>query len=103
MNEENKGFYLGSCVDSFDLEGNCLVDLPWSHVSDFAYAEENSQELTLTEFLVGVSITEISGLIENNTVKYFQTPDDIFMIYDVDKDIHYFFKSELNFSLVFKN
>jgi len=33
--------YIGNCIDSFDLFGNCVVDLlPWATVTDFAQAVE---------------------------------------------------------------
>ena len=58
--------YLGNCVDSFDLDGDCINDaLPWNTVSDFALAVEEGDNILV---------------------------NDINVIYDSETDIHSFFR-----------
>ena len=89
--ENEKALYLGSCVDSFDRDGECLQEeLGWSSVSDFACAEENAQEVEAEEFQSYIPI-DIVNLTTGHKVKYLMTEDNILMLYDLEDDVHYFF------------
>lgn len=81
--------YVGNCVNSFDEDGECIIiDLPFSDVTQLAYAIEEAKELPLADFkrlvnnnlqLEGVEITELYLV------------DDCLIAYDSVADIHYFF------------
>jgi hypothetical protein len=45
--------YISNCIDSFDLFGNCIVDLlPWSTVTDFAQAIEYGDNVVVDNIAV---------------------------------------------------
>lgn len=88
----NKGCY-GSCVNSFDEDGESLIDL-FSDVSDFAYVEENSSLITLEEFVekVGVKREVLSKITKLNQCDFlFNSERSICMLYNKIEDVHYFF------------
>lgn len=82
--------YVGNCINSFDNDGECLFNF-YNDVSDFAYhIEEYYVEISKGEFLKNV-INNYQFLNKNNIEYYYDTNKNIFVAYDVDKDIHYFF------------
>jgi hypothetical protein len=45
--------YISNCIDSFDLFGNCTVDLlPWATVTDFAQAVEYGDNVVVGNVVV---------------------------------------------------
>ena len=45
--------YISNCIDSFDLFGNCIVDLlPWATVTDFAQDVEYGGNITVGNVVV---------------------------------------------------
>ena len=84
--------YVGSCVDSFDEDGDCIIDdLPWSTVSDLGHADENAQDIGSVTFLQNVSLpNEIAADTSGHEIQYLEY-DGVYMLYDVDADVHYFF------------
>lgn len=89
---ENNGCY-GNCVNSFDVDGDSLIDL-FSDVSDFAYVEENSSLITLEEFVekVGLKIQELSKITKLSQCDFlFNSERSICMLYNKIEDVHYFF------------
>ncbi len=45
--------YISNCIDSFDLFGNCIVDLlPWATVTDFAQTVEYGDNVIVGNVLV---------------------------------------------------
>jgi hypothetical protein len=86
--------YVGNCVDSFDDAGDCIIDqLPYYNVSDFAVNEENAKEVTAEEFTLYVDIPEecrsIHALLD--TIHLYDSLNQVYMLYDTDMDVHYFF------------
>ncbi len=85
----------GNCVESFDEDGNSLIDL-FSDVTDFAQVEENSKEISRERFLSSVHIRDdeydnLMGDFKN--IIFLENKDrKILMAYDNDADVHYFFK-----------
>jgi len=91
----NESYYLGSCVDSFDEDGDCIIDdLPFSDVSDFACREQDALEITRGEFEIIIKEIpqDIKSKILGHNLTYFVYKGDIFVIYDSDEDVHYFFR-----------
>lgn len=88
-----KAEYVGTCVDSFDDDGNCIVDeLPWSTVSDFARVEENAATVFEDKFL---SVCDVPKSIylstQNSAIQCLKSEDGVYMLYDEGSDVHYFF------------
>ncbi len=85
--------YLGSCVDSFDDAGDCLLpELGWRDVSEFAYEEASAQILLGNCQPVLADVP--SGLAERthgHETVWLETEGGIQMLYDADADVHYFF------------
>jgi hypothetical protein len=77
--------YVGNCVDAFDRDGLCVADeLGWNHTSDFAYAEENAQEISREEFRAAAPHAWHEG-------RYFKYPNGVYAVYDPNQDKHYFY------------
>jgi hypothetical protein len=66
----------------------------YNDVSDFAYSEENSTEISKNEFTknVGNVPDNITNYLSKDVIYLHDQINDVFMIYDIDNDIHYFFK-----------
>jgi hypothetical protein len=90
----NQKHFVGTCANSFDEDGECIVPLlPWSGVSSFAVDEENAITITKNEFSkITVIPDELKKRIFNHSLMYQKTDDSlVYWIYDDDTDIHYFF------------
>lgn len=89
---EQKKHCVGTCVNSFDEDGNCIVtELPWDDASAFAVADEESKEISKEEFFKEVELSpELLKRLSKHRVKFF-VADGVYMIYDENTDIHYFF------------
>lgn len=84
----NDYHFVGTCINSFDEDGNCSLDI-FSDTTDFAQQEENAQEITKQQFLSKVKNIE---MLPRNEMKYLYIKDrDVLMAYDIEEDIHYFF------------
>ena len=84
--------YVGNCTNVFDEDtGECALSM-FNDVSDFAYQDENSENIDAKEFYERVIIPENlkTSLSKNLEYKYYDQ-SDIYVIYDDDTDIHYFF------------
>lgn len=86
--------FLGTCVNSFDEDGNCVVPGLYNDVSDFAVHEENAQQITKSQFLKHIGRIDhgIDKEISHNRIYLHDSDNGVFMIYDVETDIHYFFR-----------
>lgn len=87
--------YLGSCVNSFDKDGECLIDeLPYTDATEFAQAEEQAVEIDEREFKHNFTVPiGIQQRLSAHEVKYlYDQRHDVYMIYDLDDDVHYFFR-----------
>lgn len=83
-------YIVGTCVNSFDEDADCInSDLPYRDVSEFAVADENAARITKEEFLKNVNVPE--KLINIDAIYLHDIDNDVYMLYDVDLDIHYFF------------
>jgi len=96
--------YLGTCVDSFDEDGESLIDI-FRDVSNFACIEEESNEISVEDFMIATKkdMFDIENLSLNKKTYLESENKDVYMIYDEDKDIHYFFKAYKNKELSLKN
>lgn len=84
---------VGTCVNSFDADGNTTVgSLPWSHVSDFARANEKATHISKDDFVKGASVPHsMHRKLTNPKTQYMKTHDGVHMMYDPNEDRHYFF------------
>ena len=88
---ESQYSYKGSCVNSFDEDGDSLIKL-FSDVSDFAVKEEESEEVSkdiISKFNINNELQNIAN--KKSTKLLFNKDHDIYFLYDTAKDIHYFF------------
>lgn len=89
LENTNKKHLVGTCKD-FDEEGNCNISqLPYRDTTHFAQAEENATEITKDQFLQNVNVPET--LKDINAIYLHDEDNDVFMLYDDEKDIHYLF------------
>lgn len=89
LESQNKKHLVGTCKD-FNEEGNCNISqLPYRDTTNFAQAEENATEITKDEFMNNVNIP--NNLKDINAIYLHDEDNDVFMLYDDQKDIHYFF------------
>ena len=93
--------YQGNCINSFDNDGYCIVDLPFETTSDFAYACENDCKLSnhLFEKITNIKIQDFCK-IQDATCSYY---NGVFMIYDNQNDIHHFFRINIDNILLNNN
>jgi hypothetical protein len=90
----NRKHYVGNCVNGFDMDGYCNIkQLPYNDTTDFAQAEENATKISSDEFFANVSYPEklISNIKSNEIIYLHDSKHDVYMLYDLDNDIHYFF------------
>jgi hypothetical protein len=90
---------LGTCVNCFDEDGESLIsELPWTNVSDFAYAEENARVLTEQEFLtISSPFIQSSLSTTRDDLQYLLSEDGVLMVYDQSEDIHYFVDTNITY------
>jgi hypothetical protein len=89
-----KANYVGTCAASFNNSGDCINDdLPYQNVSDFAKGEEDSIEVSKNEFLKNVDVpNELRKFLNQKDTLYLKDDEnDVYMLYDSNKDVHYFF------------
>ena len=87
--------YLGNCINSFDNDtGECIVPGLYNDTSDFAVAEENAKKITEKQFIkaIGPIPEYLKPDISLDRIFLYDVANNIYMIYDQDDDIHYFFK-----------
>jgi hypothetical protein len=71
-------------------EGNCTMpQLPYTDTTHFAQAEENATEITKDQFINNVNVPD--NLKDINAIYLHDEDNDVFMLYDDEKDIHYLF------------
>lgn len=93
--------YQGNCINSFDEDGYCVVDLPFETTSDFACACENDCKLSneLFEKITKIKIQDFCK-IQDATCSYY---NGVFMLYDEEQDVHHFFKANIDDVLIQNN
>ena len=87
-------YYVGNCINCFDEDGDCTCDeLPFSTVSDFAVAIENTISLTPESFYKLAFTDGLSFGDKDDEYEYFRFLDypDVIVAYNTDTDVHYFF------------
>ena len=87
-----KKYCIGTCVNSFDENGNLIgAELPWRDASSFAVAAENAKNISEKEFFKNVTISpEMMKKLSKHQLDYL-IADGVYMIYDDNTDVHYFF------------
>ena len=91
--------FLGTCVNSFDEDGYCEIPgLPYSDTTEFAQAEEEAKKISSQEFLkaVGEVPKDLKAELSDNLIFLHDVENNLYMIYDDNSDIHYFFNSSIN-------
>jgi hypothetical protein len=91
--QPQKKHFVGTCVDSFDLDGECVVpELGWANTSDFAVADESASNISREEFVNRVIMPpQLQDLIRSPHMLYLETSNGVLMAYDSESDVHYFF------------
>lgn len=85
--------YQGNCINSFDEDGYCIIPNLYSDTSDFAYNEENADVIDKREFEKHVIIpSDLNKQIGADRTYLYDAKNNIYMLYDENSDIHYFFK-----------
>jgi hypothetical protein len=88
--ENQKKQLVGTCVNSFDEDGKCTIkQLPYRDTTQFAQAEENATEITKDQFINNVNVPD--NLKNINAIYLHDKDHDLYMLYNDQKDIHYFF------------
>ena len=88
--ENQKKHLVGTCVNSFDEDGHCnSINLPYRDTTHFAQAEENATEITKDQFINNVNVPETLKNI--NAIYLHDKDNNVYMLYDDQKDVHYFF------------
>lgn len=88
----NKKNFVGTCVNSFDEDGECIIpELPFNDVNDLAYADENAENISKEEFYRSVNVPESVIKKTSGNEIFYLIFEDVYMLYDGDEDIHYFF------------
>jgi hypothetical protein len=86
---KTKKHLVGSCKD-FDEDGNCTIpQLPYTDTTHFAQAEENATKITKDQFINNVNVPD--NIKDINAIYLHDEDNDVFMLYDDEKDIHYLF------------
>lgn len=93
MNNPTKPVFVGTCANSFDDDGVCLIPaLPWVDISAFALADEGADTVSREFFHMNVEVpADIKAKVAGHVKSYLLTHDHVWMIYDEQDDIHYFF------------
>ncbi len=90
LENRNKKQLVGTCVNSFDEDANCIIpQLPYGDTTEFAQAEENATKITKEEFLQNVNVPK--EIINIDAFYLHDENNDVYMLYDDKLDIHYFF------------
>lgn len=87
-------YFRGTCVNSFDDDGQANSSIPYSDVSEFAQAEEDSTEISRQQFIAVVKdiSSEVEKIYNNPKTKFLlDHKNSVYMMYDPRKDIHYFY------------
>ena len=85
----DKFHFVGTCVNSFDDDGDSLIPY-FSDATDFAQKEEESTQISKHTFINSVS--DYSMLPTNSEYEFSQTlSGDLLMAYNIKDDVHYFF------------
>jgi hypothetical protein len=96
-NNQQEYVYIGTCVNSFDEDSNCINGL-FSDINDFSYAWETAQEITPEEFWSNIdpnsdAYDEVRKMANDHEYpdeyRYNQEYDIYFGF--MDEWIHYFF------------
>ena len=94
INEKFRYYYVGNCINCFDEDGDCICDeLPFSTVSDFAVANEDTISLSEEAFYKLAYTDDFSFGDKDDECEYFRFFDypDVIVAYNKDTDVHYFF------------
>lgn len=100
---KNKAEYIGNCSNIFDSDGGECIFPIFRDVSDFANKEEEFRDeldegrdllLSKEEFLI---LAEHKDFLDNPNMEFYfyqetETSPQIYVAYDIDEDMHYFFK-----------
>jgi len=90
LENKNKKHLVGTCVNAFDLDGNCTIpQLPYKDTTEFAQAEENATKITKEDFINAVNIPQ--NLKHIDAIYLHDLNNDVYMLYDDNNDIHYLF------------
>ena len=88
-----KADYFGNCIESFDEDGESLIPI-FDNVSDFALIVEQSEEISLKEFirLTSYKINDIDDFKSKHNTYLYNKDRKSALIYNTEEDIHFIFK-----------
>jgi hypothetical protein len=90
LENKNKKQLVGNCVNSFDEDGNCTIpQIPYKYTTQFAQSEENATQMNKDQFINNVNLPDSLKYIK--AIYLNDKDNDVFMLYDDQKDVHYFF------------
>jgi len=90
IENKNKKQLVGNCVNSFDEDGNCTIpQIPYKDTTQFAQSEENATQINKDQFMQNVNLP--NNLKDIDAIYLHDKNHDLFMLYDDEKDVHYFF------------
>lgn len=100
-NEYQKAEYLGNCIESFDEEGNSLIDI-FNNTSDFALSDENSIEMTYEEFIKKTRTEDfiLNKLLSN--IDYYDDLEKCIFLNDQEREIAYMYEPNNDVHFIFK-
>jgi hypothetical protein len=94
LNEESERKYnfAGTCVNSFNEDGDSLLD-EYRDVSDFAVGCEEAEQISQEKFIQMINVdSNAQQRIDIPNIQYLYDRDhDVVMLYDENEDIHYFY------------
>jgi hypothetical protein len=86
-------YYFGNCSNTFNPSDGKSLDSHFVDVSDFALKDENAIEIEEKYFSLFVNNIpqDVQKNINGHEIKYLFYNGNIFVIYDINDDMHYFF------------
>ena len=100
-NEYQKAEYLGNCIESFDEEGNSLIDI-FNHTSDFALSEEQSDEISYDEFIKNTRAEEYNLNKMLSAIDYYDDVKNCIFLHNEEQKIAYMYEPNNDVHFIFK-
>ena len=79
--------FSGTCVNSFDDDGQAIGDIPYFDVTEFAQAEENSKPVDKATFNKHCNVpSKLDKIVNSKGTQFlFDTENNVYMAYDTKK------------------
>lgn len=100
-NKYKQADYLGNCIESFDEEGNSLIDI-FNNTSDFALSEDNSNEISYDDFIKKSRIEEYNLNRILSSIDYYDDVKNCIFLHDEEQKIAYMYEPNNDVHFIFK-